>query len=47
MEEVWKDVRDFEGYYQVSDKGRLASTKSGKFYILSMVNTKGGYFRLS
>ena len=24
-EEIWKDIKDYEGYYQVSDKGRVRS----------------------
>ena len=38
-EEVWKDIPDFEGFYQVSDKGRVRSLdrevwseKRGAFY---------------
>lgn len=25
MKEIWKDIENFEGYYQVSDKGRVRS----------------------
>ena len=44
MEEVWKDVKGFEGIYQVSNKGRLASFYRGGFHVLSNKNTTGGYF---
>jgi len=25
MEEIWKDIKDYEGFYQISNKGRLKS----------------------
>lgn len=25
MEEIWKDIKEFEGYYQISNKGRVLS----------------------
>lgn len=43
--ERWKDITGFEGYYQISDHGRLKSFKAIKDgYILSQTNKKGGYF---
>jgi len=42
--EIWKDVKGFEGIYQISNKGRLKSFKgdpSGR--ILSNKNSKGDY----
>lgn len=30
MEEVWKDIQGYEGYYQVSTLGRVKRTKDGK-----------------
>lgn len=44
MEEIWKDIKGFEGFYQISNKGRLASFYRGVFHILSNKNSKGGYF---
>lgn len=44
MEEVWKDVKGFEGIYQISNKGRLASFYKGGFHVRSNNNSKGGYF---
>jgi len=42
--ELWKDVKGFEGIYQVSNKGRLKSFKASKDgRILSNKNHKGGY----
>lgn len=44
MREVWKDVKGFEGIYQISNKGRLKSFKRMKDgYILSTKNSKGDY----
>lgn len=41
MKEIWKDIKDFEGYYQVSSLGRVRSLtrtivekNTGKSYIL-------------
>jgi hypothetical protein len=45
MVEIWKDVNDFEGIYQVSSYGGLKSFKKIKEgYVLSNKNSKGGYF---
>ena len=44
MEEIWKDIKDFEGIYQISNMGRLKSLKRGRGRILSQTNSKGGYF---
>lgn len=44
MEEIWKDIKGFEGFYQISNKGRLASFYRGGFHILSNKNSNGGYF---
>ena len=27
MKEIWKNIKDFEGYYQVSNKGRIRSVE--------------------
>lgn len=43
--EIWKDVKGFEGIYQISSHGRLKSfkeTKAGR--VLSNANSKGDYF---
>lgn len=45
--EVWKDIKGFEGIYQISNKGRLKSFKrvsDGK--ILSTKNSKGWYLNV-
>lgn len=42
--EIWKDIKGFEGIYQISNKGRLKSFKSDSAgRILSIKNSKGGY----
>ena len=43
IEEKWKDIKGFEGHYQVSDKGRVKSVKFGKERILSIRRSKFGY----
>ena len=49
MEEVWKDVKGFEGLYQVSNTGFVKSLKRGKnhywddFYILKPTILNSGY----
>lgn len=50
MEEVWKPVVGYEGKYEVSSKGRVASLNygnSGKRGLLVPVVTHGGYLRVS
>ena len=46
MEEIWKDVKGYEGYYQISNYGRLKSFKidsiNGK--VLKLTNNRGDYF---
>lgn len=43
--EIWKDIIDFEGIYQISSFGRLKSFKKDKNgYILSNINKNGNYF---
>ena len=45
MEEIWKDKKDYEGHYQVSNFGRVKSIKFGKEIILKQhINIKGGYY---
>jgi hypothetical protein len=44
--EVWKDIPDYEGYYQVSNMGRIASTRFG-FKIMSCVRNTSGYQHVS
>ena len=49
MEEIWKDIKDFEGLYQVSSLGRVRSLdriinhRKLKGKILSQAYNTGGY----
>ena len=44
MKEIWKDKKDYEGHYQVSNFGRVKSIKFGKERILKLTKDKDGYF---
>lgn len=45
MQEVWKDIKDYEGLYQISNYGRLKSFKvESKGKILKLTNQYGNYF---
>ena len=49
MEEVWKDIVDYEGLYQVSNLGNVKSLNfnhTGKEQILKPHKDKGGYLRV-
>jgi hypothetical protein len=47
MEEIWRDVKDYIGLYQVSNWGRVKSIKCGKEKILKPGNDKDGYLIIS
>lgn len=42
MEEIWKDKKDYEGHYQISNLSRIKSIKFGKEIILKQ-HIRGGY----
>lgn len=44
-EEIWKDIPNYEGYYQASNMGRIASIRSG-FKIRSCVRNPSGYLQV-
>ena len=46
MEEIWKIIKGFEDY-SVSNKGRIASRKSGKTVILSPAKDIDGYYQVT
>lgn len=47
MTQIWKDVRDYKGLYQVSNLGRVRSLKkNGKIRILKTYKQVGGYCRV-
>ena len=43
MKEIWKDIKNYEGHYQVSNLSRVKSIKFGKEIILKQ-NIRGGYY---
>ena len=46
MREIWKDIKDYEGLYQVSNWGRVKSLNyrhTGKEMVLQLNKTKYGY----
>lgn len=45
MKEIWKDIPNYEGYYQASTLGRIKSIKFGYNRILK-TSIAGGYFKL-
>lgn len=47
MEEIWKDKKDYEGHYQVSNCGRVKSIKFGKEKILKLIKDKEGYLQVT
>ena len=58
MEEIWKDIKGYEGLYQVSNLGRVKSLRTwvgnqfkGKYIerekILKHTTEKGGYYTYS
>lgn len=50
MEEIWKDIKGYEGLYQVSNLGRVKSLnymKTGKEKILKPVSTPDGYLKVN
>lgn len=46
MKEIWKDIKGYEGIYQVSDLGRVRSLKFGKERILVGRKDSDGYLRV-
>ena len=47
MEEVFVDIKGFEGLYKIGNKGTLLSFSRGKWNERSNVNSKGGYFTVN
>ena len=49
MEEIWKDIKEYEGLYQVSNTGKVKSFRQGKRngankeYLLKMTLNANGY----
>ena len=47
MNEIWRDIKGYDGVYQVSNWGRVKSLKFGKELFLKPVNNGWGYHRVS
>lgn len=46
MQEIWKDIKDYEGLYMVSNKGRIKSLYRNKEIILKPAHTDNGYLMI-
>lgn len=47
MEEIWKDIPEFEGLYQISNLGNVRSLYSGSYHIISQFSIPSGYMYVS
>lgn len=45
MNETWKEIPEYRGYYEASDKGRIKSTRNNK--ILAQTVQNNGYMMVS
>ena len=45
-DEIWKDIPNYEGFYQASNMGRIASVRNG-FKIRSCVKNTAGYLQVA
>lgn len=45
--EKWKDIKGFEGLYQISSQGRIKSFLSGKWKLRSIKDRSGDYLRIN
>lgn len=35
--EIWKDIKDYEGYYQISSEGRVKNINTNKILIGDLI----------
>ena len=47
MEEIWKDIPNYEGLYQVSNLGKIKSFNSGKEKELKLIKHSKGYLKIT
>lgn len=45
QEEIWKDIKGYEGYYQISNNGCIKSSKTNK--IMSSTKDTKGYYKIT
>lgn len=45
MKEIWKDIKEYEGIYQVSNLGKVKRVKTNR--VLKGCKDKGGYLRVN
>jgi len=45
--EIWKDIKGFEGHYEISRLGRVLSLKRDAHKILKLKKTRAGYYFVS
>ena len=43
MDEIWRDIKGYEGLYQISNKGRVKSLYNGSERILKLYDNGDGY----
>ena len=46
FKEIWKDIPEYEGFYQASNMGRIASIRYG-FKLMSLVRNPSGYVQVA
>lgn len=44
--EIWKDIPNYEGLYQASNMGRIASIRFNEFKLMSLVRSTVGYLQV-
>lgn len=47
MQEIWKDIKGYEGLYEISNFGNIKSTRHGKVKMLKTSTDKYGYKRIN
>jgi len=46
MEEIWEDVQDYIGLYEISSEGRVRSVRNNKDVILNTIISRYGYIKV-
>ena len=46
MDEIWKDIEDYKGLYQISNKGNVKSLYKGSERILKLHDDGRGYYQI-